>query len=243
MDLLKEISKKDLVRETDLKDTDTQDSPAGEVNDRDTTTPNDLPRTWKFIHNHPRELIIGDPSEKMEGQNYEGNIVGGNEEPEQATQGDETDEGNIIENQQTPEPFTRKSPRTRTEAQNVEASATQTSNRKRSGKAPVSQPVEEPTHLPKFIDDEARDRFENLLVPPIPENNANVHGKEPRPEPTGPTTGTETTPASCSQPKDQGKAPTTEEAYEDDDEETEEEEVPEQFRLARKRPRSSKITI
>nr|XP_027103027.1 polycystic kidney disease protein 1-like 3 [Coffea arabica] len=146
---------------------------------------------------------------QMEGQNSEGNIVGGNEEPEQATQGDETvtrssgkrkrtgkrrstpqskkkqsadpsvdqqDEGNITENQQTPESFTRK----------------------------------------------------NLLVPPIPENNANVHGKEPRPESTGPTTGTETTPASSSQPKDKGKAPATEEAYEDDDEETEEEEDPEQ---------------
>nr|XP_027062807.1 nucleoplasmin-like [Coffea arabica] len=76
----------------------------------------------------------------------------------------------------------------------------------------------------------------NLLVPPIPENNVN----EPRSVPTGPTTGTETTPASSSQPKDKGKAPATEEAYEDDDEETEEEEDPEQYRLARRRPGSSK---
>ena len=83
----------------------------------------------------------------------------------------------------------------------------------------------------------------NVLVHPIPENNENAHQKEPRPEPTGPTTGTEATPASSSQPKDKGKAPATEEAYEEDDEETEEEEDPEQFRLARRRPGSSKITI
>nr|XP_027098799.1 brain acid soluble protein 1 homolog [Coffea arabica] len=148
--------------------------------------------------------------EQMEEQNSEGNIVGGNEEPERATQDDETitrSSGNIAENQQTPEPSTRKSPRTRTEAQNVGSSATQTSKRKRSGKDPISQP------------------------------------KEPRPEPTGPTTGTEATPASNSQPKDKGKAPATEEAYEEDDEETEEEVAPEQFRLARRRPGSSKITI
>nr|XP_027098995.1 nucleolar and coiled-body phosphoprotein 1-like [Coffea arabica] len=131
--------------------------------------------------------------EQMEEQNSEGNTVGGNEEPERATQDDET--------------VTRKSLRTRTETQNVGSSATQTSKRKRSGKNPVSQP------------------------------------KEPRPEPTGPTTGIEATPASSSQPKDKGKAPATEEAYEEDDEETEEEVDPEQFRLARRRPGSSKITI
>nr|XP_027088620.1 nucleolar and coiled-body phosphoprotein 1-like [Coffea arabica] len=174
--------------------------------------------------------------EQMEEQNSEGNTVGGNEVPERAIQDDETDtrssgkrkrtakrkstpqskkkqpadpsdnqqnEGNIAENQQTPEPSTRKSPRTRTEAQNVGSSATQTSKRKRSGK--------------------------DL--------------KESRPEPTGPTTGTEAIPASSSQPKNKGKAPATVEAYEEDDEETEEEVDPEQFRLARRRPGSSKITI
>nr|XP_027090360.1 nucleolar and coiled-body phosphoprotein 1-like [Coffea arabica] len=178
--------------------------------------------------------------EQMEGQNSEGNIAGGNEEPEQVTQGDETvtrssakrkrtakrkstphskkkqsadpsddqqNVGNTTGSQQTPEPSTRKSPRTRTEAQNVGASATQTSNRKRSGKNPV-----------------------NLLVPPIPESNVN----EPRTEPTGPTTGAETTLASSSQPKDKRKAPTTEESDEDSDEETEEEEDPAQYRLARR---------
>ncbi|XP_027166245.1 nucleolar and coiled-body phosphoprotein 1-like [Coffea eugenioides] len=398
--------------ETDSKDTDAQVSPAEEVNNRDTTTPNDLPRAWKFAHNHPRELIIGDHSEKIS----EGNIASGNEEPEQATQGDETvtrssskrkrtakgkrtpqskkkqsadpsvdqqNEENTTESQPTPEPSIRKSPRTRTETQNIGASATQTSKGTRSGKNPVSQPVPEPVPLPKFIDDEARDRFDtdsrrklsydrfltpifahfeipfsgkspkdsassvfskpyferknpkffdghwcyketvtesrrknlhetpvtprtphdqsdyvspftihsrksasksfssnsevislledlkqhvmlledglmmtitsaqqssflekrNLLMPPIPETNETAHQKEPRSEPTGPTTGNETTPASSSQPKDKGKAPVTEEAYEDDDEETEEEEDPEQYRLTRRRPGSSKITI
>ncbi|XP_027171740.1 nucleolar and coiled-body phosphoprotein 1-like [Coffea eugenioides] len=329
--------------------------------------------------------------EQMEGQISEGNIAGENEEPEQATQGDETvtrssskrkrtakgkrtpqskkkqsadpsvdqqNEENTTESQPTPEPSIRKSPRTRTETQNVGASATQTSKGTRSGKNPVSQPVPEPVPLPKFIDDEARDRFDtdsrrklsygrfltpifahfeipfsgkspkdsvssvfskayferknlkffdghwcyketvaesrrknlhetpvtprtphdqsgyvspftmhprksanglmmtmtsaqqssflekrNLLVPPIPETNETAHQKEPRSEPTGPTTGNETTPASSSQPKDKGKAPVTEEAYEDDDEETEEEEDPEQYRLTRRRPGSSKITI
>nr|XP_027083557.1 nucleolar protein dao-5-like [Coffea arabica] len=185
---------------------------------------------------------------------------------------DQQNEENTTGSKKTPEPSTRKSPRTRSEAQNVEASATQTPSKKRSGKDPVSQPVEEPTPLPKFIDDEARDRFElvsqkgfitqrliipyefrkldlesvvklNLLVPPIPETNEAAHQKEPRTEPTRPTTGDETTPASSSQPKDKGKAPVTEEASEDSDEETEEEEDPAQYRLARRRPGSSKITI
>nr|XP_027077049.1 uncharacterized protein LOC113700811 [Coffea arabica] len=183
--------------EIDLKNADTQDSPTGEVNDRDTTTPNDLPRTWKFVQNHPRELIIGDPSEKMEEQNSEGNTVGGNEEPERATHDDET--------------------------------VTRTSDGLMMTMTPAQQS--------SFIEER------NLLVPPIPENNENAHQKEPRPEPTGPTTGTEATPASSSQPKDKGKAPTTEKAYEEDDEETEEEVAPEQFRLARRRLGSSKITI
>nr|XP_027095976.1 uncharacterized protein LOC113715874 [Coffea arabica] len=347
------------------KEDDNQGSPAREDNDSDTGIPNDLPRAWKFVQNHPKELIIRDPSEnvrthsssrqlidnfalvshfepknvvnalkdenwilameeelnqfernkvwtlvvrpqdhpiigtkirggstsagrsfklrdedieivepstnapkkkivtrggkvkqtaqrkwispttepsdkQIEEHNSEGNTVGGNKEPERATQDDETvtrsfgkrkrtakrkstpqskkkqsadpsddqkNEGNIAENQQTPEPSIRKSSRTRTEAQNVGSSATQTSKRKHSGKDPVSQP------------------------------------KEPRPEPIGPTTGTEATPASSSLSKDKGKAPATEETYEEGDEETEEEVAPEQFRLARRKPGSSKITI
>ena len=85
----------------------------------------------------------------------------------------------------------------------------------------------------------------NLLVPPIPQEDENVHQKEPRIEPTEQTPHTESTPevrASSSQPQDKGKAPENEDN--DDDEETEEEEMdPAQFRLARRRPGSSKIII
>ncbi|XP_027157536.1 uncharacterized protein LOC113759170, partial [Coffea eugenioides] len=72
----------------------------------------------------------------------------------------------------------------------------------------------------------------NLLVPLIPEDNENVHQKEPRTEPTEQIPRTETTPearASSSQPQDKGKAPITEEEIEEDDEETEEEEVDHQY--------------
>nr|XP_027062892.1 proteoglycan 4-like [Coffea arabica] len=174
---------------------------------------------------------------------------------------DQQNEGNTTGSQKTPEPSTRKSPRTRTEAQNIEASATQTSNRKRSGKDPVSQPetVAEsrrknfheipvtprtPRDQSGFVspftihprksasrsfasNSEVISLLEDLkqhvlLIEEVPESNVN----EPRTEPTGPTTSTETTPASSSQPKDKGKAPATEESDEDSDEETEEEEDP-----------------
>nr|XP_027093661.1 uncharacterized protein LOC113714064 [Coffea arabica] len=213
-----------------------------------------------------------EPSDmQTEEHNSEGNTVGGNKEPDRATQDDETvtrssgkrkrtNEGNIAENQQTPEPSTRKSPRTRTEPQNVGSSATQTSKGKRSGKDPETvaesrrknfhetsvtprTPRDQSDYVSPFTIHPRKSASKNLLVPPIPENNENANQKEPRPEPTGPTTGTEATPASSSQPKDKGKAPATEEAYEEDDEETEEEVAPEQFRLARRRLGSSKITI
>ncbi|XP_027168756.1 nucleolar and coiled-body phosphoprotein 1-like [Coffea eugenioides] len=298
--------------------------------------------------------------EQMEGQNSEWNIAGGNEEPEQVTQGDETvtrssakrkrtakrksiphskkkqsadpsddqqNVGNTTGSQQIPEPSTRKSPRTRTEAQNVGASATQTSNRKRSGKNPVSQPF-----LLKISTDSRRKLSYGRFLTPIfahfeipfsgksPKDSASsvfskayferknltffeghwcyketvaesrrknfhetpVTPRTPRDQSDfvspftihprksasrsfasnsevislledlkqhvllieeGPTTGAETTLASSSQPKDKSKAPTTEESDEDSDEETEEEEDPAQYRLARRRPGSSKITI
>ena len=77
---------------------------------------------------------------------------------------------------------------------------------------------------------------------PIPQENEPI---EPRTKPTEHTLHTESNPevhASSSQPKDKGKAPATEDS--NDDEETEEEEVDHaQFRLARRRSGSSKITI
>ena len=88
----------------------------------------------------------------------------------------------------------------------------------------------------------------NMLVPPISQEDENVHQEEPRTEPTEPTEQTPHTEptseihVSSSQPLDKGKRPTTEDS--DDDEETEEKEVdPAQFRLTRRRPGSSKITI
>ncbi|XP_027173728.1 nucleolar and coiled-body phosphoprotein 1-like [Coffea eugenioides] len=240
------------------------------------------------------------------------------EQMEEQNSKENTNERNIAENQQTPEPFTKKSPRTRTEAQNIGSSATQTSKRKRSAKDPLSQPfllkistdsrrklsygkfltpifahfeIPFSEKSPKdsastvfskayferknlrFFDghwcyketvaESRRKNFhETPVTPRTPRDQSDyvspftIHPrksaskslssnseKEPRPEPTGPTTGTEATPASSSQPKDKGKAPATEEAYEEDDEETEEEVAPEQFRLARRRPGSSKITI
>ncbi|XP_027183927.1 uncharacterized protein LOC113782223 [Coffea eugenioides] len=80
---------------------------------------------------------------------------------------------------------------------------------------------------------------------PIPPENENAHRKKPRTEPT-----TEATPeyhASSSQPQDKGQAPATEEKTEekddDDEDEDTEEEDPAQFRLVRRRPGSSKITF
>ena len=86
-------------------------------------------------------------------------------------------------------------------------------------------------------------------MPSVPQEDENVHQKEPRtesasiPQDKGPQT--ESTPeahASSSQLQDKGKTLVTE-ASDDDDEETEDEVDPAQFRLARRRPGSSKITI
>ncbi|XP_071933809.1 uncharacterized protein [Coffea arabica] len=51
--------------ENDSEEDQNQDSPAREDNNSDNAIPNDLPRAWKFVQNHPKELIIGDPSEKV----------------------------------------------------------------------------------------------------------------------------------------------------------------------------------
>ena len=89
----------------------------------------------------------------------------------------------------------------------------------------------------------------NLLVPPVPQEDENVHQKESQtkstPVPQDKGSQLESTLevlVSSSQPQDKGKAPITE-ASDDDDDETEEEMDPAQFRLARRRPGSSKITI
>ena len=84
-------------------------------------------------------------------------------------------------------------------------------------------------------------------MPHVSQEDENMHQKEFRTEPIDPqdkgpqTEFTHEVHASGSQPQDKGKAPATE--ANDDYEETEEEIYPAQFRLARKRPGSTKITI
>ena len=88
-------------------------------------------------------------------------------------------------------------------------------------------------------------------MPPVPQEDKNMHQKEFRTESIGSTVPqdkglhTESTPeihALSSQPQDKGKAPATE-TSDDDGEETKDEVDPAQFRLARRRSGSSKITI
>nr|XP_027103062.1 zinc finger CCCH domain-containing protein 15 homolog [Coffea arabica] len=91
---------------------------------------------------------------------------------------------------------------------------------------PEGQATEEPTLLLKFIDDDARKRFEWISQKGFITQKT-IIPYEFR----------------------QGKTPTTEEEIkeddddDDDDDEDTEEEDPAQFRLARRRPGSSKITI
>nr|XP_027101088.1 nucleolar and coiled-body phosphoprotein 1-like [Coffea arabica] len=196
-----------------------------------------ITRSGKVKQTAQRKLDIQtaeSSDEQLDGQNSEENIVGRNEEPEQADQGDKT--------------VTRSSAKRKRSAKRK---STPQSKKKQSADPTDDQQNEENTtgskkllNLPPGSLQGLDLRLKmNLLVPPIPETNEAAHQKEPRTEPTRPTTGDETTPASSSQPKDKGKAPVTEEASEDSDEETEEEEDPAQYRLARRRPGSSKITI
>ena len=69
-------------------------------------------------------------------------------------------EAQNAEDQQTLQPSTRKSPRTKSGVQDTGSTAKRSAKRKRTSKEPEVQPAKEPTPLPKFIDDEARDRFE-----------------------------------------------------------------------------------
>ena len=56
--------------ENDSQEDESQDSPTLKDNDRNVSTPSDLPRAWKFIQNHLKELIIGDPSEKVRTRSF-----------------------------------------------------------------------------------------------------------------------------------------------------------------------------
>nr|XP_027062966.1 nucleolar protein dao-5-like [Coffea arabica] len=161
---------------------------------------------------------------------------------------DQQNEGNTTGSQKTPEPSTRKSPRTRTETQNAEASATQTSQGTRSGKNPetVAESKRKNFHETPVTPRTPRDQSDFVSPFTIHPRKSTSRSFASNSEvislledlkqhvlliEEGPTTGAETTPASSSQPKDKGKAPATEESDEDSDEETKEEEDPAQYRL------------
>nr|XP_027120261.1 nucleolin-like [Coffea arabica] len=163
---------------------------------------------------------------------------------EHPVSGEQQDAEKNVEEQQTAEPSTRKSPRTRSGVQSTVPTTHCTGKRKRpANEQPEAQTAEETTPLPKFIVDDARERWpdddhdirstntfiakRNLLMPPIPQENKNAYQKELRTEPT-----TETTRAPCSSSQSQNKGKAlateaeTEEDNDDDDEDTEEEEDP-----------------
>ena len=52
------------------KEDDFQENQALEENDKGVSIPKDLPKVWKFVQNHPKELIIGDSSEKSIQNNF-----------------------------------------------------------------------------------------------------------------------------------------------------------------------------
>ena len=51
--------------EENSKEDNLQESQALEENDKNVDIPKDLSNVWKFVQNHPKELIIGDPSKKV----------------------------------------------------------------------------------------------------------------------------------------------------------------------------------
>ncbi|XP_027182105.1 uncharacterized protein LOC113780505 [Coffea eugenioides] len=73
--------------------------------------------------------------------------------------GDQQNAEKTVEEQQTEEPFTRRSPRTRSGVQSAAQTAQRSGKRKRP-EQPETHTATEPTPLPKFIDDEAKERFE-----------------------------------------------------------------------------------
>nr|XP_027101209.1 nucleolin-like [Coffea arabica] len=135
------------------------------------------------------------------------------------------------EEQQTEEPSARRSPRTRSGVQSVAQIAQRSRKRKRPEQL-ETHTATEPTHLPKFIDDETREKFEWIskgkshtdLISRV--NSVNI---ELNPDIVN---------------SNKGKAPATgeeieEEDDDDEDEDTEKEDLA-QFRLARRKPGSSK---
>nr|XP_027088612.1 uncharacterized protein LOC113709964 [Coffea arabica] len=107
-----------------------------------------------------REPSVEPSDKQMEEHQFEGYPVSGNEEElEQPTNIDDA-EKNVGE-QQIDELSTRKSPRTRSGVQGTAPTTQRSEKRKHpENDQPETQTTVEPTLLPKFIDDEARERFE-----------------------------------------------------------------------------------
>nr|XP_027090354.1 nucleolin-like [Coffea arabica] len=135
--------------------------------------------------------------------------------------GEQQDAEKNAEEQQTDEPSTRKSPRTRSGIQDTAPTTLLNGKRKRpEHEQSETQTAVEPSPLPKFIDDEARERFEwisqkgFIIQRTIIPYEFRKLDLEP----------------------DKGKTPAIEEETEeddDDDDEDTEEEDPAQFHLAR----------
>ncbi|XP_027158137.1 nucleolin-like [Coffea eugenioides] len=105
-------------------------------------------------HNVPTRKPSAELSdEQMEEHQFEGYPVSDNEEePVQPTNADVTNAEKIAE-----KPSTRRSPRTRSGVQSATQTA-QHSEKRKCSEQPETETAAEPTSLPKFIDDEARER-------------------------------------------------------------------------------------
>ena len=57
---MKEITLKDSATPED-KDQEVKQNEKGEEIQEQPQGTNDLPKEWRYVHNHPKELIIGDP--------------------------------------------------------------------------------------------------------------------------------------------------------------------------------------
>ena len=54
---------------------DTREEQEQEEKDKAKDSPNGLPKAWKFVQNHPKELIIGDPSKKVRTRSFSKQLI------------------------------------------------------------------------------------------------------------------------------------------------------------------------
>nr|XP_027109232.1 glutamic acid-rich protein-like [Coffea arabica] len=242
--------------ENDSKEDDSQDSSAQEDNDKDVSTPNDLPKVWKFVQNHPKELIIEESLSVP-------NAPSGLEMKRMKT----FRSSNLPPNQSRKRTGTRcgKTKQSAKKKQNVQTGepSVEQIEEHHTEEHPVSDSEEELEHptnagasVTKSLTNVTESHSKREKVPTDQRSGKRKRSAKEQPEAQ---TAEEPVPlpkfidddgrrglkGSRRKPLDNGKAPATEEeTEEDDDEDTEEEEVdPDQFRLTRRRSGSSKITI